>query len=94
MPGNNTQRDILNKIIKDVRTEALHQIDRRRPNAQWHPDSTTGITESISYLLEQESLEHLSEVSDLSEDLGEMSPGNISQERTNIWHRGYQLRSK
>ena len=92
VPGNNTQRDIINRMIKDVRTEALHQIDQRRPNAQWHPDSTTGITESISHLLEQESLEHLSEVSDLSEDLGETGPRNISQERTNIWRRGYQLR--
>jgi hypothetical protein len=94
VPSNNTQRDILNKMIKDVRTEALYQIDQRRPNAKWHPDSTTGITESVSHILEEESLKHLSEVSDLSEDLGETSPGNISRKLTNIWHRGYQLRSK
>jgi len=66
-------------MIEDVRTEALHQIDQRRPNAQWHPDSTTGITESISHLLEQETLEHLSEVSDLSEDLE-----NISSEASSL----------
>ena len=94
VPGNNTQRDILNKIIEDVRVEALYQIDQRRPNAQWHPDSTTGITESNSHFLEQESLEHLSEISNLSEKFGKTSPGNIAQERTNIWNRGYQLRSK
>ena len=94
VPDNNTQRDILNQMIKDVRTEALHQIDQRRPNARWHPDSTTGITESISYLLEQESLNRLSEVSDLSEDLGETSPTKITQDSTNIWRRGYQFRSK
>jgi len=64
VPGISTQRDIINKMIKNLRTEALHQIDQRRPNTQWHPDSTTGITESISHLLEQESLEHLSEGSD------------------------------
>ena len=91
VPGNNTQRDILNKMIKDVRTEALHQIDQRRPNAKWHPDSTTGITESISHLLDQE---HLFGVTDLSEDLGETTLGNILQDRTKIWHRGYELRSK
>jgi hypothetical protein len=90
--GNNTQRDILNKMIEDVRTEALHQIDQRRPNAQWHPDSTTGITEFFSHLSEPESSEHFSDVSDLSDDLGEMDPRNILQERTNIPRRRYQLR--
>lgn len=93
VPDNNTQRDIINEMIKDVRTEVLHQIDQRKPNAQWHPDSTTGITESILHLFEQDSLEHLFEVSDLSEDVGKRGPRNISQERTNTWRRRYQLRS-
>jgi hypothetical protein len=77
VPGDNTQRDIINKMNTYVRTEVLDQIKKRRPNAQWHPDSTTGITESISHLLDQESLEHLSDDLDLSDDLGEAALTNI-----------------
>lgn len=93
--GNNTQQDILNKMIKDVRTEALRQIDQRKPNAQWHPDSTTGITESVSRYVEAEASERLSEISELSDDFGKYTcQGNFRLIRcTDNRCRRYQLRS-
>jgi len=42
-----TQRDILNKMINDIRREALDQISQRRAAQRWHPDSRTGITMSV-----------------------------------------------
>jgi hypothetical protein len=43
---NNHQRDILNKVIAQIRLDALRQIEQRRGPSPWHPDSTTGITYS------------------------------------------------
>ncbi|KAE9380971.1 hypothetical protein N431DRAFT_363089, partial [Stipitochalara longipes BDJ] len=40
----NHQRDVLNKVIAQIRLDALRQIDQRRGPSPWHPDSTTGIT--------------------------------------------------
>jgi len=45
--SHNHQRNILNSMIDDIRKDALHQISQRRPPHTWHPDSATGITESI-----------------------------------------------
>lgn len=38
------REDILNKIIAQIRLDALRQIGQRRGPSAWHPDSTTGIT--------------------------------------------------
>ena len=43
------QRDILNKVIKQVRQDALRHIERQRGPSKWRPDSTTGITCSETY---------------------------------------------
>ena len=42
------QRDVLNKVIKQIRLDALRQIEQRRGPSPWHPDSTTGITSSMA----------------------------------------------
>jgi hypothetical protein len=42
----NHQRDVLNKVIAQIRLDALRQIEQRRGPSLWHPDSTTGITHS------------------------------------------------
>jgi hypothetical protein len=42
----NQQRDVLNKVIAQIRLDALRQIEQRRGPSRWHPDSTTGITHS------------------------------------------------
>jgi hypothetical protein len=44
----NHQRDVLNKVIDQIRDEALRQIEQRRGPSPWHPDSTTGITSSMA----------------------------------------------
>lgn len=43
----NRQRDILNLMTHDIRKEALQQIDGKIAPHPWHPDSLTGITESV-----------------------------------------------
>lgn len=43
----NFQRDILNLMTRDIRNEALHQIEQKMAPPTWHPDSVTGITESV-----------------------------------------------
>jgi hypothetical protein len=45
----NKQRDVLNKAIAQIRLDALRQIEQRRGPSPWHPDSTTGITDSQKY---------------------------------------------
>lgn len=45
---NKHQRDILNQIIKQIRLDALRQIEQRRGPSKWHPDSTTGLTYSLN----------------------------------------------
>ena len=42
----NHQRDVLNKMIVQIRLDTLRQIDRRTGPSPWRPDSTTGITDS------------------------------------------------
>jgi hypothetical protein len=42
----NHQRDVLNKVIAQIRLDALRQIEQCRGPSPWHPDSTTGITHS------------------------------------------------
>ncbi|KAL2011936.1 hypothetical protein VTN00DRAFT_4654 [Thermoascus crustaceus] len=41
------QRDILNAMIRHIREEVLEQIRQRQNARAWHPDSVTGITESV-----------------------------------------------
>lgn len=53
--GNHRQRDILNKMIPEIRAEVLYQIDQRQPASSKHPDSTTGITKSAMELSDQAS---------------------------------------
>ena len=43
----NFQRDILNSMTRDIRREALYQIGQKMAPPAWHPDSVTGITESV-----------------------------------------------
>ncbi|KAI1165423.1 hypothetical protein F5B18DRAFT_169012 [Nemania serpens] len=38
------QRDILNEMVKSIRSDALDQILRKTSAAPWHPDSQTGLT--------------------------------------------------
>jgi hypothetical protein len=40
------QENVLNKLIAQIRLDALRQIEQRRGPSPWHPDSTTGITYS------------------------------------------------
>lgn len=47
------QRDILNAMTQDIRKEALRQIDEKAAPKAWHPDSITGITESVLHRPEQ-----------------------------------------
>jgi OTT_1508-like deaminase len=42
------QRDVLNQVIKQIRLDALRQIEQRRGPSEWRPDSTTGITYSMN----------------------------------------------
>ena len=42
------QQGLLNQIIKQIRLDALRQIEQRRGPSRWHPDSTTGITYSLN----------------------------------------------
>ncbi|KAK8240125.1 hypothetical protein HDK90DRAFT_523243 [Phyllosticta capitalensis] len=48
------QHDILNKMISLLRTEALRQISDCSGPTRWHPDSTTGITNSSGRLVDGE----------------------------------------
>ncbi|RDL33069.1 Uncharacterized protein BP5553_08508 [Venustampulla echinocandica] len=43
------RRVILNKLIAQIRLDALRQIDQCRGPSPWHPDSTTGITNSFNH---------------------------------------------
>jgi len=42
----NHQRDVLNKVIAQIRLNALRQIEQLTGPNPWHPDSTTRITHS------------------------------------------------
>jgi hypothetical protein len=43
------RRDVLNKVIAQIRLDTLRQIVRRRGPSPWRPDSTTGITQSAKH---------------------------------------------
>ncbi|ELR03152.1 hypothetical protein VC83_08458 [Pseudogymnoascus destructans] len=43
------QRDVLNKVIAQIRLDTLRHIERQRGPSMWRPDSTTGITCSETY---------------------------------------------
>lgn len=45
--GPNHQGDILNAMNQEIRKEALRQIDHKSASHAWHPDSMTGITQSV-----------------------------------------------
>ena len=40
------QRDVMNSLIAQIRLDTFRHIDLRKGPSPWHPDSTTGITES------------------------------------------------
>ena len=42
------RRDIINKMVENIRTDVLEQIERQSGRRRTHPDSTTGITPSIA----------------------------------------------
>ena len=42
------QLDVLNRVIEQIRRDARRQIEQRRGPSPWHPDSTTGITSSMT----------------------------------------------
>ena len=44
------RRDMLIKMVVPIRQAVLEQIRQRRGPSKWHPDSTTGITESVAGL--------------------------------------------
>ncbi|EEA19952.1 hypothetical protein TMatcc_010096 [Talaromyces marneffei ATCC 18224] len=59
------QRQIMSKITHDVREQVIDQVLQRTSQIPWHPDSRTGITESLVTALQGISLDpQLSEVSD------------------------------
>jgi hypothetical protein len=41
------QRDIINNMVKTIRRDAMEQIIERAPAPKRHPDTLTGITESV-----------------------------------------------
>ncbi|KAI1103870.1 hypothetical protein F4804DRAFT_352612 [Jackrogersella minutella] len=49
-PGYIAQRDLLNKMVVTIRQDALDQIEKKAGPSRWHPDSLTGITESVVVL--------------------------------------------
>jgi hypothetical protein len=51
--GPRCQRDVLNLMTRDIRKDALHQITEKAPPQAWHPDSLTGITESVLHKMEK-----------------------------------------
>lgn len=42
------QRDILNKMVEEIRKDALEQIRQRQGPQQWHADSHTAITTTVA----------------------------------------------
>lgn len=48
------QRDILDKMNVAIRSDVLRQISSNQPARSWHPDSITGITDSV--WMEQDSI--------------------------------------
>jgi hypothetical protein len=62
------QRDILNFIIRDIRKEALRQIDEKSAPQASHPDSLTGITSSA---VEEKGLEDLEEAREIHDTCAE-----------------------
>jgi len=48
------QRDILNKMVEDLRNDLIEQIQEKRGPHKWHPDSHTAITTTTSTLSEPE----------------------------------------
>ncbi|XXG97509.1 hypothetical protein Hte_003814 [Hypoxylon texense] len=45
-PGYKEQRDLMNKMLKTIKQDALSQIRRKAGPLRWHADSRTGITMS------------------------------------------------
>jgi hypothetical protein len=42
------RRDIINKMVENIRTDVLEQIEKQSGRHRTHPDSTTGITLSVA----------------------------------------------
>lgn len=70
MPDQTRQRDILNKMVQDIREEVFKQLELKQPRYPWHPDSVTGITGTDAYSGILDQLEDSSRSSVSSEDLG------------------------
>ncbi|RFU25554.1 hypothetical protein B7463_g10776, partial [Scytalidium lignicola] len=41
------QRNVLNKVIQNIREGVIDEIEQKGSSGKWHPDSQTGITDSI-----------------------------------------------
>lgn len=62
------QRRVMSKITHDVREQVINQVLQRTSQSPWHPDSRTGITESLVTRVQEISIEdQLSETSETSE---------------------------
>lgn len=51
------QRRIMSKITHDVREQVINQVLQRTSQSPWHPDSRTGITESLVTRVQELSIE-------------------------------------
>ncbi|GAW15711.1 hypothetical protein ANO14919_051300 [Xylariales sp. No.14919] len=81
------QRDMLNKMAKSIRNDALDQILRKTSAAPWHPDSQTGFTlrapsvrdearYSSGQVLSTETV-RMVDLADMATDSDESQPGNF-----------------
>ena len=78
----NHQRDVLNRVIEQIRLDARRQIEQRRGPSPWHPDSTTGITSSMTRntIAEGASESGLSSDNDTLSDEGESLSDDVASD--------------
>lgn len=55
MINQNSRRRILDSMTREIRGDALRQIEQKIAPRAWHPDSLTGVTESVLHEQGQES---------------------------------------
>jgi len=46
--GDKHRRDMANKVVENIRSDVLEQIEKKSGRRRTHPDSTTGITPSVA----------------------------------------------
>lgn len=74
------QTQIMSQITHDVRKQVIDQVLQRTAQSPWHPDSRTGITESLVASMNNLSLEDgLSEISDSDSDTDSMHSSHSSE---------------